>query len=311
MATDKSGWTVGQVLADQAAARPDSPFLQFGDGAPVSYRETDAIANRVANGLAGLGVAHGGRVAVMLPNSLEYGYTWFGVSRAGAVHVAINSAYKGNFLEHVLNNSGARVMVIAREFLPLLQEIEAELPALELALVPELRPALMPGAGEGDGEGANDGGQVPAFRRVRLQPFESLLESPADPPGVTVSYMDTGAIMYTSGTTGPSKGVLMPHAHLYLFALGTVENLRLTAGDIYYICMPLFHANALLMQFYGIMMAGGKAAIAPNFSASRWLDDVRRYGATITNPTSALGWLKCPVGADRAFFQSLRSIRVE
>jgi crotonobetaine/carnitine-CoA ligase len=98
-----------------------------------------------------------------------------------------------------------------------------------------------------------------------------------------VSYRDIGAIMYTSGTTGPSKGVLMPHAHLYLLGLGEVDNLGLCAEDTYYICMPLFHANAMLMQLYGTLIAGAKAVIVPAFSASRWLDDIRRHGITITN----------------------------
>jgi crotonobetaine/carnitine-CoA ligase len=268
MATDKSGWVVGKALAAQAAARGSSPFMQFQDGEPVTYGEADAIANRVANGLAKLNVGRGDPVGVMLPNGLEYCHAWFGISRLGAVHVAINTAYKGIFLEHVLNNSAARVLMIAPEYLPLLREIEANVPRLELVLVPGLDAAA---------------GGPSALQRIRLRPFEELLEAPAEPPRVEISYMDTGAIMYTSGTTGPSKGVLMPHAHLYLFALGTVDNFRITAEDVYYICMPLFHANAMLMQLYGTLLAGAKAAIAPAFSASRWLDDVRGSGATITN----------------------------
>ncbi len=125
MVTDKSGWVVGKVLAAQAAARGDSPFLQFQDGAPVTFGETDAIANRVANGLAALGVGKGDTVGVMLRNSLEFCYAWFGLSRAGAVHVAINTAYKGIYLEHVLSksasltegavNTGFSVLLLDRE----------------------------------------------------------------------------------------------------------------------------------------------------------------------------------------------------
>ncbi|MEE8396089.1 MAG: AMP-binding protein [bacterium] len=237
-------------------------------GEPISYGQADATANRVANGLAGLGVGFGDRVAVMLPNAPEYLYSWFGINRLGAVHVAINPAYRGDFLEHVLGNAGAGVMIVGRAFLPWLREIEDKLPALHLALVPGLA------AGEGE---------LPAFRRIELLPFERLLDAPADPPGVEVGYADIACIMYTSGTTGPSKGVLMPHAHCYLLGLGTVESLRLTERDIYYVSMPLFHSNAMLMQFYGLMIAGARAFVAPAFTASGWVDDVRASGATVTN----------------------------
>ncbi|MCZ6627088.1 MAG: AMP-binding protein [SAR324 cluster bacterium] len=265
---DKAEWVVGKVLAEQAARRGEQPFVRIGDGPWLTYGEADAMANRAANGFAGMGMAQGDHVGVMLPNSLDYVHTWFGLSRLGAVHVAINTAYKGVFLEHVLNNCGAQVMVIARDYLGWLHEIEARVPALQTVLVPGLA------AGE-------DG--LPAFQRIETRPFESVLEAPADAPQIEVNHWDIGAIMYTSGTTGPSKGVLMPHAHLYMLGWGTVENLSLSEQDLYYIAMPLFHANAMLMQFYGTMQAGGRCMVAPAFSASGWLDDVRRSGATLTN----------------------------
>ena len=265
---DKADWVVGKVLAEQAAKRGGQCLARIGDGPEITYGEADEQANRVANGLAAMGVGRETMVAVMLPNTPEYLYCWFGISRLGAVHVAINTAYKGVFLEHVLNNCAAEIIIIHRDYLPWLHEIEAKLPALKTALTL--------GLSQGD-----DG--LPAFERARVLPFESLLEAPADPPRVEVNYWDLGAIMYTSGTTGPSKGVLMPHAHLYMLGWGTVENLRVSEDDVYYIAMPLFHANAMLMQFYGTMQAGGRCMVAPVFSASRWLDDVRACGATLTN----------------------------
>ena len=265
---DKADWVVGKVLAEQAARRGDQPFMQIGNGPQITYGQADEQGNRVANGLAAMGVGRDTRVAVMLPNGEEYCYTWFGISRLGAVHVAVNTAYKGVFLEHVLNNCGAELMVVARGHLPWLHEIEAKVPGLKRALVPGLS----------DGEDS-----LPSFERIQLLPFESLLEAPADPPRVEVNYWELGSIMYTSGTTGPSKGVLMPHAHLYMLGWGTVENLSLSEDDVYYIAMPLFHANAMLMQYYGTMQAGGRCMVAPAFSASGWLNDVRACGATITN----------------------------
>lgn len=264
---EKKDWIVDRVLAEQAAKRGDQDFMVVGNGRYVTYGEADERATRVANGLKNLGVEAGEHVGVMLPNSLEYAYAWFGVCRMGAVHVAINTAYKGVFLEHVLNNAGPKVMLIHPDYLPWLVEIEGRVPTLEKAIIPGLRQMATP----------------PVFQRIVAHDFDELLKSPATPVEHEISYRDTGVIMYTSGTTGPSKGVLMPHAHLYLFAKGTVDNLKLNKQDIYYICMPLFHANAMLMQFYGAMLVGAKVAVVPGFSASGWLKDVRRFGATITN----------------------------
>ena len=273
---DKSGWIVSRVLAGQAQARGAYPFLQMVDGEPLSFAQTDAATTRLANGLLAHRLEPGEPVGVMLPNSIEICLTWFALTRLGAVSVFVNTAYKGIFLSHVLTNSSCRVLLVHREFLPWLAEIEGDLTALETAIV-------LGGNGEDGGDLRND---QAAFKRIRLTPFEPLMKSGAGADGsieLEGSYRELGAIMYTSGTTGPSKGVLMPHAHLYLFGLGLMENLKLTAEDIYYICMPLFHANALLMQLYGALIAGCRVVIAPRFSASGWLDDLRRHGATITN----------------------------
>ena len=263
---DKQDWVVTKVLARQAECQGDRPFFQIQDEPPVTYAQADAAGNRVANGLAALGVAFGDKVGVMLPNIATYNFCWFGISRLGAVHVAINTAYRGIFLEHVLNNAQTRFVILHKDYLERLEEIEDAVPGVELALVV-----------------GGDEGAWPQMKRIRVQPFEPVLDASAEPVAVEVRYHDIGCIMYTSGTTGPSKGVLMPHAHLYMFGLGTAENFQMTPDDVYYISMPMFHANAKLMQFCGTLVAGAKAVIVPVFSASRWVEDVRKYGATITN----------------------------
>jgi crotonobetaine/carnitine-CoA ligase len=246
---DKRNWVVGTVLARQAKARGDRPFLQFEDWPPQTYAAVDAMANRVAHGLAKLGVHHGDHVGVFLPNSLEHCYLWFGINRLGAVHVAINTGYRGRFLSHVLTNARCKVVICDPALRPRVDEILEELPEH-----PQVFDSLAP-----------------------------LLHDSALPVDAEVSYRDVATIMYTSGTTGPSKGVLMPHAHNYLLGLGIVDNLRLTEDDTYYVCLPLFHANAMFLQVYSTLIAGGRAVIVPKFGASNWIDDIRRYRCTITN----------------------------
>jgi len=246
---DKRNWVVGTVLAVQAKARGDKPFLKFEEGPPQTYAAVDAVANQVAHGLAKLGIRHGDHVGVFLPNSLEYCYLWFGINRLGAVHVALNTGYRGRFLSHVLKNACCKIVVCDAALRPPVEEVLGELPER-----PQLFDSLAP-----------------------------LLDDSTLPVDAEVSYRDLATIMYTSGTTGPSKGVLMPHAHDYLLGLGIVDNLRLTEDDTYYVCMPLFHANALFLQVYATLIAGGRAGIVPKFSASNWIDDIRRYRCTITN----------------------------
>jgi len=83
MATDKSGWVVGKILAEQARMRPDAPLIQFERGHMHNYAEAHAMANRAGNGYADVGVGFGDNVAVMLNNRLEYLWSWFGLSRIG------------------------------------------------------------------------------------------------------------------------------------------------------------------------------------------------------------------------------------
>jgi len=94
--------------------------------------------------------------------------------------------------------------------------------------------------------------------------------------------------MFTSGTSGPSKGVMMPNAHCVLFAIGTIENYNLKNHHNFYISLPLFHANGLFMQLLACLMTGAKAIIRNKFSASSWLNDIRKYRITHTNMLGAI-----------------------
>ncbi len=257
-------WVVGKVLARQAALRGEKVCISIDGGESLTYAEADRDASRVANLLAAEGVARGECVAVLLPNGLACCRAWLGISRLGAVHVAVNTEYKGAFLRHVLENCQARVLICAAEYLEHVAAIEDELPGLELVLVAGEDPA-------------------PSLGRLRQRPFADYAAQPDRDPGIAVEYRDTACIMYTSGTTGPSKGVLMPHAHVYLFGLGTIDNTGLGADDVFYIVLPLFHANGLFMQLYATLIAGASAVIKRRFSASEWLGNVRRHGATVTN----------------------------
>lgn len=264
-------WVFGDVLRRQAERYGDRTWIRMVDGETLSFRGADRAANQVARFLQELGVSRGDAVAVMLPNSLEHCHAWSGIARIGAVHIAVNTDYKGAFLSHVLTNSGSSHILIHGEYLPRLLELEAGLPNLRCVIL------------VGGASGANAVKSRFTFRSFG----ESKKHSDGD-LRVPVSYRDAACVMYTSGTTGPSKGVIMPHAHVYLFGLGTVENMGLIESDRFYIVLPLFHANGMFMQLYATLITGAEAVLREKFSAGRWIHDVFDFDITITNSLGAV-----------------------
>ncbi|MBW2284138.1 MAG: AMP-binding protein [Deltaproteobacteria bacterium] len=272
---EKQSWVLGKVLADQARRRKDAPFLQYEDGPEISYSEAYESICRVAGGMADFGVGKGDRVLFMMRNSIEIVYTWFAANLLGAVQVPVNTAYKGTFLEHTVNNCGAKIMVVQRNFLDRLKAGEASFDHLEKIIV-----WTKPG---------DEDVPMPEFSKLEVSDFNDFYAYPAEPPECDVNYRDLAAILYTSGTTGPSKGVLLPHAHLYLYADIAVQGMKMTPDDIYYVCLPIFHANAQFLQIYPVLIAGAKAVIYDAFRASKWMAHARRHGATMASILAAMG----------------------
>jgi crotonobetaine/carnitine-CoA ligase len=258
---DRSRWCLPELLAEQARAHADRPFLSFALGeADLSYGEVAAGADAVAAGLARLGVGRGDRVLLMLRNRAEFVLSWLGAARLGAVQVPVNVDYRGPFLEHLANTAAASVLVVEDA---LLDAVAASAGKLE-----HLRTAVVVG----------QGASLPGIETV---PFAALLE-PGTPPAVAVAASDTGAIHFTSGTSGPSKGAVLPHALLHLLSERNRELLDLRAGDTYLTELPLFHINAQ-MSVYSALLVGARVRIEQRFSASSWLERVRASGATHTS----------------------------
>jgi len=123
-----------QSIETWSASSPDSVALLF-EGKAISYKELNLQANRVANGLQGLGVIKGDRVAIMLPNIPEFVYALLGTLKLGAVAVPFNTLYKGGEILHILRDSGAKVLIALTNFAPMINEIRPELPGLEQVIL--------------------------------------------------------------------------------------------------------------------------------------------------------------------------------
>jgi len=237
----------------------------------VTFGDIDERCRRLARGLSELGVRAGDRVLVMLGNELAFVEAWFSINMLGAVLVPVNTAYRSKYLSHVVNDSGAAVIVASGTFLPAIQEIEEASTSLATIIVVE------------------DGVSSSKWRgRASAVSLDHLRGAPPgfQEPAITVG--SPAAIMYTSGTTGRSKGVVMPHGHLHLNPVVYIEQLGLSGEDVLYTCLPLFHANALLLGIYSALILGTRVAVAKRFSASGWLADIRSAGATVTNILGAM-----------------------
>ena len=259
---DRGRWALPPLLRERAAEHGDRPFLSFAaDGAEISFAEADERSDRLAAGLAALGVRRGDGVLLMLGNRLEFVLAWFALSKLGAPHVPVNVEYRGEFLEHLANTAQARVIVLESRFL---DTLAASLPQL-----PELRSVIVVGE--------------PADPLPGLE-LRSFGELPLDaaPPAEEIGPADTGSIMFTSGTTGRSKGALMPHASMHLLCERNGELLGMDGDSVYSTELPLFHINAQ-MTVYGALISGARARLEERFSASRWLERIRACGATHTS----------------------------
>ncbi len=270
MTMDKSGWTLVDLIRRQAARHGEREFISFEQGDRLTFAGFDRDSDDVALRLASLGVGPGDRILALVKNRVELLVAMFATFKLGAVFVPINTELKGAFLQHQLRNAEPTVVLVDTVLADAFQGVDAANGHIKAVVfiaggIPDAVPA--------------------AFADVRRLAYEDLADLPAQEREVLVAPKpeDIAFIMYTSGTTGPSKGVLMPHAHCYLFGLGTSRALALTEDDRYYICMPLFHANGLLMQLFGSFIAGSWIYVVERFSPNRWLDDVRASGATVTN----------------------------
>jgi crotonobetaine/carnitine-CoA ligase len=254
--------TLHHVLAARLADSPEKPWILAEDRS-WSYAEIDALAARMAGGLAGIGVGRGDTVLAMLGNVVEFVGLWCAASRLGAIEVPVNSFYRFSLLVHVVNDSRARVMVVEAELLPRLAEVAERLTQLETVVV----------------RGSPDGAPSLPFRLV---PLRSLLDAAPCEAAFVPAPWDPLAVMYTSGTTGPSKGVVVTQGHAHEYARGVIDMIEVRASDVYYAPLPLFHIAGQWAVLYCAAIAGATAVLPDTFSPARFWATARRHGATVS-----------------------------
>ncbi len=273
----KTGWTLPKVLREQAEKYGDKPYLEFGEREPLSFKQVNLLANRVANALASLGVEKGDKVAVLLPNSSDFVLIWYGILKLGAIMVPINTAYKMDFLQYIVDSSDARVLFIAEEYLDRLPPISSRIPQVERVIV-----WTRSGSKEFDSHG---------FDAKPLTSFAAFMEEGSEEePQVEVKFTDYARLMYTSGTTGRSKGVMRPSSADYCSARNYAEVMDVTEEDVCFTCLPLFHSNAMVLTVYPALIRGAKVHIEEKYSATQFWKWIKRYGVTKFNIVGGMSY---------------------
>lgn len=286
---DRTKWVLPNILREQAKKLGRKPFLQFGYRNPLSYDQTNRLANKVANGLIRLGVKKGDKVAVYMPNSDDYVIVWFGILKMGAVMVPINTAYKMDFLQYIIDSSDSKVLFIAEEYLERMPPIAKKIPNVENVVV-----WTRDGSEKFDRQGFN-------FRKM-VSYTQFIKSQKGSEPGVEVTFMDFARLMYTSGTTGRSKGVMRPCAADYSSARNYAEIMDVGPDDVCFTCLPLFHSNAMVMTVYPALIKGARVVVEEKYSASQFWKWIKDHGVTkfnIVGTMSYFMWNTPPVPEEK------------
>ncbi len=292
---DPETWTLAHVLRHHSSERPEEVCLEFPEEQlSLTYAEALAAAERVASSLYRSGAQQGDRVVLMAGNSSQFVRTWWGTAVGALVEVPINTSYEGEFLRHQLQIAQPRFAVIDDVYAERFVAVAGHARMVEKLWLVDT------------GGGIRD--KAIALLEEHGWSAAAWEELEAGGAGAEAVHLptprpqDLGAIFYTSGTTGPSKGVAMPFSQLYFFAQIVVSLTRLTPQDVYLTTTPLFHGNATFMAVYPVIVAGGRAVIRSKFSASRWIDHVRDSGVTVTNFVGVMmdfAWKQPPREDDR------------
>lgn len=259
-----------QIIAERAAATPEEVMAYLIDGDPVTYGQFQHRVLAWASALRRLGVREGDHVVTLTEARFDAYALWLALAWLGAVEAPLNPAYRGGILAHALRMSDGKLAVVSPAFLNRVRDVVAEAPGLESVLVLDdgpIEPAADPFRVIREGEAFADLGPIDPATLIAPQPHH------------------IACIIFTSGTTGPSKAVLVPWGQM--IAAGYLgredqandDQFNMSESSIFYAFFPVFHMSGR----YGLSIAMARAArvaYRPIFSVDRFWDDVRQYRCT-------------------------------
>jgi len=260
-----------ELLEAKAARNRNRPFLYFRNQV-FTYANMNDNANRVANLLKSLGARPGQAVAILMKNQPRWLDVFFGAQRLGMCAVPMNIALRGNQLAHIFNHSEAAFVCVDHDLYPFLDRIREKLAANPRVILNQ--------------EGTPDGQPPPGDWFPLAAAYAP--GAPARRPAVEPRPDDPCLLLYTSGTTGLPKGVPTRYGRTNLKLMAALSRALLRPDDVYFTCLPLFHANALMLTVTNALNADAQVALSEKFSARRFWDEVRVSQATVFNALGAM-----------------------
>jgi len=260
--------TLPELLAEHARAHADRLFLQEADGPQLTYGAAYDRALRWANVLRELGIGPGARVATMLDNCLDGPILWTAASILNAVDVSVSTGYRGALLAHALNLSEARVLYADVQALEALAAVVSDLKSVETLIVRGTKSA-----------------DAPEFPFAVHWAEDLIADTPAIEPIAPPRAHDVACVVFTSGTTGPSKGVMLAWAALS--SGSTALNDALNDEDVLYLTSPANHLIARI-QILTAAQVGATVVLKRAFKTQDFWSDIDRYGCTYSTLVGAM-----------------------
>jgi carnitine-CoA ligase len=283
--------TVTAAIARSATQYRDRTFLDF-SGDLYTYGEIDRASTRLAHGLIALGVKKGDTVVSILDNNVEAVLSWFAINKAGAISVPVNTAYKGEFLRHQLNDCGAKIVIAEDDYARRVIDIEDGLDHATTLL--------------------QRSGSLVCASRLQVAELNSAFDELSEPLPDVNAPADLSMLIYTAGTTGPSKGCMISHNYVCNLGRQVVQMEGRRSEDCNWTALPLFHMNATGGSILSCMFVGARVAIFPRFSVSRFWPDIQRSGATVASLLGSMITFLAEAEdseASRACFGQLHTVR--
>ncbi len=256
--------TLGDLLHDSARKFADKPFLTIAEtGLTLSYGEFETLTNRFAHGLSKHVCDNLSYVAILAENGVEYLAASYALKKVNAVEVSINCAMRGAPLARMINQTEAQVLITDGAHLEAFQQIRDD--------IQHLRALIMI-------DGMDEAREL--FPELQIFHFDDVLSDRDEHIVSTAKDTDTATILFTSGTTGVSKGCLLSHRYAVRTAENMIDPFRLTQDDCSYSPYPLSHIGPAYYDILPMMIVGGRVVLRERFSLSNFWPELKKYGVT-------------------------------
>ncbi len=276
--------TIAALWKERVLQHADKTYLYYNEKA-WSYAEFDALSDQAAGMLQALGAQKGNHIAVLIPNSVEFLFAWFGAMKGGFTAVTINTLLKADELEYILNDSDAGILITTPQFRKVLEPVWAKLG--------KIKHLVLTAADEASPQAKILNQQMEKSPRYTCTDLKSS---------------DKASMIYTSGTTGHPKGVILTHGNILYNSYVCHQMIDLAKDDTALCIMPLFHVNAQIASMMATLWAGASVVLEEGFKPRSFIDTLKKYRCTTFSgvPTiyNFLNELKEAEGQDLSFLKA-------